>query len=238
MITNAARAIDANSPAPQQTQATTPERHYKLTDELIVLSDTASPAVEAMRALAVQLISQEVAGGRRGLAICAASAGVGVTFSAVNLAVAMSQAGVKTLLIDANMHDPGVERIIVPQETGPGLSDLLRFAELKVDDAVHTDILPNLSIIYAGEAVAEASDLVEEEAFRSLLEGCLRDHDFTIIDTPPANRWADCRTISKLIGYSMIVARRDLSFVDDIGTLVGELGDARVSLVGLMLNSA
>ena len=36
--------------------------------------------------------------GRRALAICAASAGVGCTFIAANLAVALSQIGVKTLL--------------------------------------------------------------------------------------------------------------------------------------------
>jgi protein-tyrosine kinase len=221
---------------PHPIQAGSPERRYQLSDELIVLSQTATPAVEAMRGLAVQLISQQVEGGRRGLAICGASAGVGVTFAAANLAVAMSQAGVTTLLIDANMHDPGVQRLITPLEDGPGLSDLLRSDELRISDVVRTDVLPDLSIIYAGAPVAEASDLVEEEPFRNLLTSCLRDYDFTIIDTPPANRWADCRSISKLIGYGMIVARRNLSFVDDIGTLTGELTAARVSLIGLMLN--
>jgi protein-tyrosine kinase len=228
--------MDAAPERAQPAQASGVGRRYQLSEELIVLSDRVTPAVEAMRAFAVQLISQQVEPGRRGLAICGASAGVGVTFSAANLAVTMSQAGINTLLIDANMHDPGVQRIIMPQESGPGLSDFLRSDGLGIGDIVRTDVLPDLSIIYAGEAAAEASDLLEEEPFRKLLETCLRDYDFTIIDTPPANRWSDCRTISKLIGYGMIVARRDLSFVDDVGTLTRELTDARVSLVGVMLN--
>jgi protein-tyrosine kinase len=238
MNSNASMVIDVAPERTQATQSANPDRRYQLSEELIVLSQTATPAVEAMRALAVQLISQQVSGGRRGLAICGASAGVGVTFSAANLAVAMSQMGVSTLLIDANMHDPGIQRLITPLEDGLGLSELLRSDEVRLSDAIRGGVLPGLSVIYAGEAVAEASDLVEEERFRRLLEGCLRDHDFTIIDTPPANRWADCRAISKLVGYAMIVARRNLSFVDDIGTLAGELTDARVSLVGVVLNGA
>ncbi len=238
MSNTASLAIDAEFARSNTFQAANTGRRYRLSDELIVLSEVTTPAVEALRGLAVQLISQQVAGGRRGLAICGASSGVGVTFSAVNLAVAMSQAGVSTLLIDANMHDPGVKRLIAPDEDGAGLSDLLRSDDLRFSEVVDPNVLPDLSILFAGTAAAEAADLVEEERFRRLLESCLRDYDFTIIDTPPANRWADCRTISKLVGYGMIVARRNLSFVDDIATLAGELTDARVSLLGVMLNGA
>src|SRR4051794_21921831 len=108
MSSYATTAIDVEAASRARGPANAPRR-YQLSDELIVLSELATPAVEAMRGLAIQLISQQVSSGRRGLAVCGASSGVGVTFTAANLAVAMSQAGVTTLLIDANMHSPGVQ---------------------------------------------------------------------------------------------------------------------------------
>ena len=41
------------------------------------------------------------------------------------------------------------------------------------------------------------------------MEFCLRDFDATIVDTPPANTCADARRISTVVGYSLIVTRRN-----------------------------
>src|SRR4051794_13254290 len=114
-----------------QARIVSADGRYEFASELITLSPATTPALEAIRGLAVQLISQQIEEGRRGLAICGASAGVGVTFTAANLAVAISQAGISTLLVDGDLHDAGVQRLIMPREAGPGLSDLLRFDDLR-----------------------------------------------------------------------------------------------------------
>jgi Mrp family chromosome partitioning ATPase len=68
------------------------------------------------------------------------------------------------------------------------------------------------------------------------MDNCLREFDITIVDAPPANLYADARRISSVVGYGIVVARRNVSLVDDIKTLVGELTDDHSIVVGTVLN--
>jgi len=210
---------------------------FIFTSELVTLAQDHGRSVVAVEHLVTEVITRVLDPGRRGLAICGASKGVGVTFTAANLAVALSQVGVPTMLIDANMREPGLQRLITPPEGWPGLSDWLAGAgDIDVGDLVCPEVLPNLSLIYAGAVAPDAAELLSSDAFAELMRGCQRDYALTIVDTPPANRWADVRTICKLTTYAMVVARRDSTFVDDVATLVGELQTDGVTLVGAVMN--
>ncbi len=78
------------------------------TRALVTLSSQASETAEAIRGLRTHIMARHVREGHRALAICAASEGVGCSFVAANLAVSLSQIGVNTLLIDANMRKPSI----------------------------------------------------------------------------------------------------------------------------------
>ncbi len=210
---------------------------YTFTAELVTLARDHGKSVVAIEHLVQEVNTRVLGPGRRGLAICGASKGVGVTFTAANLAVSLSQVGVPTLLIDANMRDPGLQRLITPTGPRPGLSEWLGSGgEMDLADVVCEEVLPNLSLIYAGAVAPDAAELLSSDAFSDLMRGCLRDYALTIVDTPPANRWADARTICKLTTYAMVVARRDRTFVEDVATLVGELQSDGVTLVSAVMN--
>ncbi len=92
--------------------------------------------------------------------------------------------------------------------------------------------------MFAGGVPANPQELLAGARFRSLTEFCLREFDATILDTPPANLCADARRVSTLIGYSLIVARRNVTYVDDVKTLVSQLEADRARVVGTVLNEA
>ena len=75
-------------------------------DELVVINEPTSPRAEAIRLLRTQIIAQHLKVGRRGIVVVSPVEGVGCTFMAANLAAALSQVGVKTLIIDCNMRSP------------------------------------------------------------------------------------------------------------------------------------
>src|SRR5207302_11461126 len=75
---------------------------------IVMLSDPQGSAAEAIRVLRARVQSEHLQLGRRALAVCSVGAGVGCTFVAVNLAVALGQIGIKTLLVDANLRNPAV----------------------------------------------------------------------------------------------------------------------------------
>src|SRR3546814_263595 len=74
---------------------------FRFSQRVVVLSDSNSPEAEAIAALRTHLLAHHVRAGRRGLAVCSPSSKSGATFVAVNLAVSLARAGIRTLLIDA-----------------------------------------------------------------------------------------------------------------------------------------
>jgi protein-tyrosine kinase len=211
---------------------------YDLSTDLVTLAKGPDPRAEAIRALRTYVLAQHIHEGRRALAVCAASPDVGCTFIAANLAVALSQIGVKTVLIDADLHHPGIESLLRPSRAVEGLQQCLASAEVGFYDVIHADVLPNLSVMFAGGAGTNPQELLGSDRFKSVMEVCLRDFEATIVDTPPANRWSDARRVSTVVGYALIVAARDKSFVDDIKILAGQLQADHARVVGTVLNEA
>ena len=206
--------------------------------DIVMLSEPYGVRAEAIRALRTHVIAQHLGEGRRALAVCAASAGVGCTFVASNLAVALSLIGANTLLIDANLRQPSIQRLFVgPMPVAGGLGQCLaeevpRFGRF----VAAVGRLDHLSVMFAGAPVPNPQELIGGGAFQVLMQSCLREFDITIVDTPPANTCADARRIAAVVGYSLVVARRNISLVADIETLVGELTIDRAHVLGTVLN--
>jgi protein-tyrosine kinase len=203
----------------------------------LVLSETSSPTSEAIRALRTHLMAQHLQAGRRGLAICAPHPEVGCTFLATNLAVALSQIGLHTLLVDGNMRDPGVDRLLPSSGDTGGLAACLANPHSNLGDYVEDNVYPNLSIMYAGGPVANAQELLATEWFEQIMNACLRDYDVTIVDTPPANSCADARRVSNVIGYSLIVTQRHKTALRDVKTFIEELRMDHAQVIGTVLNN-
>jgi capsular exopolysaccharide synthesis family protein len=204
---------------------------------LVTLSPQATETAEAIRGLRTHIMARHVREGHRALAVCAASEGVGCSFVAANLAVSLSQIGVNTLLIDANMRKPSIATIFGRRGQGPDLRAALS-SEMDFDSCIDTEILPSLSVLFSTERAANAQELLAGNRFEALMHFCLREYDATIIDTPPANTCSDARRVSTVVGYSLIVARRNKSFVSDVKTLTEQLRGDHAEVIGTVLNEA
>lgn len=213
-----------------------PRAGYRFSRKLFLLSDPESPEAESISALRANLLAQHVRNGRRSLAFCAPDSGVGTTYLAVNLAVAFAQAGISTLLIDANMRDPGVQKYIRPAEDPAGLRQCLLAPEQSHMNMVHEDVLQNLSVLYAGGFASNSQELLATRQFKSLIDNCMRDYEMTIVDTPAGISAADGLRIAMVVGYALVVARRNESLVGDLRVLMEGLLADRVRIVGTFLN--
>ena len=204
---------------------------------LTTLSQPLSAAAEAIRALRTHVLAQHIHAGRRGLAIGGPSLNVGCTYVAANLAVALAQVGLKTLLVDGDLRAPGIDKVIPPRIATGGLAACLAATDSRIGDYIDADLLPNLSVLFAGEPSANSQELLAREWFGDVMRQCLRDFDITIVDTPPANTSADARRISNIIGYGLVVARRHKSLVSDVRVFVEQLIDDHVTVIGTVMNA-
>jgi capsular exopolysaccharide synthesis family protein len=211
---------------------------YAYSPSLVMLSDPHGAAAEAIRAVRTHIISQHVREGRRALVICGASGGVGCTFVAANLAVALSQVGIKTLLVDGNLRTPSIHQVIRPPKLVNGLRHCLSTPGLGVAEYIDAGVQPNLGVLYSGGAAPNPQELLSSGSFEALMDYCMREYDFTIVDAPPANTSSDARWISTVCGYSLIVARRNVSLVEDVRTLMTQIRADRGRVIGTVLNEA
>ena len=213
----------------------TPRR--PLSDEVVVVSDPVSPRAEALRLLRTQIIAQHLRQGRRALAVTAPVDGVGCSFVAINLAAALSQAGVTTLLVDCNLRSPRIDQAFGLDPNGDGLSTYLSLKANRPERVINAGVLPSLSVITAGPPVANPQELLSTQRFREGVDILLREFDIAIFDTPPTSEYADALTIAGVVGYSLIVARSNHSYLRDVRALTAQLSAARSVVVGSVLNT-
>lgn len=209
---------------------------YKLSADLVTLTEGRPAEAEAIRTMRTHIMARHVEDGRRGLAMCAASAGAGCTFLASNLAVSLAQIGVKTLLIDADLRAPAIEDIIRPTVRTEGLIQCLTSPDEHPYDLIHPEVLPNLSILFSGGTADNAQELLGSETFKTLIDRCLRDFEFTVIDTPPTNLCADARRICTVVGYGVVVAKRNVSQFSEVQALAAQMEEDGAKVVGTVLN--
>jgi capsular exopolysaccharide synthesis family protein len=204
--------------------------------DLAVVSDPTSAAAESIRALRTRLQNEHLKSGGRAVAVCAPALGVGCSFVAANLAVAMAQAGVNTLLIDANLRAPGAERFFGLEGGVGSLAKCLSQPAASLEEAIQHQVQPSLDVLLAGRA-AQPQELLASARFGEILHECFRDYDMTIVDTPPANSSADSMLVANGVGFALIVARKNKTLVADVRTLAKQIRAERAEVLGTVLTS-
>lgn len=206
-----------------------------LGDELIAAKEPFSDRAEEFRSLRGGLLARVFSGGgKRALAVVSAEQGDGKTYLVANLAVSFSQFAGRTLLIDANLRHPGLERLLGTKNE-MGLSNLLA-GEVQSEAVVPVDGVDGLHFLGAGSAMADPVQLLQGARFSILLEQMADSFDYVLIDTPSNDIGPDARLIAARAGAALIVGRKGHSRVSPLQRLLSQLNLGPSLLAGVVLN--
>jgi receptor protein-tyrosine kinase len=171
---------------------------------------------------------------RRALAVLSPNVGDGKTYFAANLAVAFSQLGARTLLVDADMRTPR-QHDIFGVGGRAGLSNIL--AGRAESDVIHqSSALPSLYVLPVGTLPPNPLELVQRSAFGLLMRELLGKFDHIIVDTPAACHGADARVLAAKCGAALVMGRRHTSRMDAMHTLVTQVTRSDAKLAGVLIN--
>ncbi|WP_140418401.1 CpsD/CapB family tyrosine-protein kinase [Sphingomonas mucosissima] len=211
------------------------ELPFSFSRRLVCLSAPDGAAAASYRSLQTHLFARHVGEGRRGLALCSPAAATGCTTVAVNLAIACAQAGINTVVVDANLVRPAVHDFIRQVTEAAGLTEMLSNDPGSQVDQICRDVRPNLSVLFAGRRSGGTQTFVAQRRLKEVVDHCLRSFDFTIIDAPPASEGTNARHVAMLVRYAMMVARRDVTMLADLKKAADDLVSDRVKILGSFL---
>ena len=209
-----------------------------LSKEMVMAYSPFGEQAEEFRAIRSQLLNNWLQPGQNTLAIVSPESKEGRSYIAANLALAFSQLGRPTLLIDADLRSPR-QHTMFNFTRRPGLSMLLA-GRVRVEDL---DVLPDqisnfqhLWVLGCGPVPPNPVELLSSGTFSFILKELKKYFDVIIIDTPSATYRADVVSIASVAGSALLVARGGQSKMEDTKNLTSVLTEARVKVVGAVLN--
>lgn len=120
-----------------------------------------------------------------------------------NLAVAMAQAGVRTLVVDANLRAPR-------QHAYFGLSNDKGLATALATDAAPAALptsVPNLAVLPAGPPPANPAELLGSTRLADLLAALREQSEIVLLDAPPLGAVADTPVLATKVDGVVLVIR-------------------------------
>ncbi|HEY7930020.1 MAG TPA: CpsD/CapB family tyrosine-protein kinase [Steroidobacteraceae bacterium] len=196
--------------------------------------DADNPHAERLRALRTELLLL-AEGGRDAscIAIMSPCSHEGRSQLAAELAVAFSQLGQRTLLIDADLRRPTLHSLF-GVEVQWGLAQALAFGE--PPHLIGVEGLPFLTVLPSGPRVSNPLELLSGGRMESLLRHWRRDQAFILIDTPPVSQYADALTIAAMVGQVVLVSRTQTTPYKELKGLLQRLGPTHARVLGAVVN--
>ena len=135
----------------------------------------------------------------------------GKTTNCINLCITLAQAGLRTLVIDADLRRPMADKLLGDRST-EGLSDYLACMTLakSVPEAislVKKTEYENLFLLPAGHIPPNPAELLSSKRMCQLLEGLSEKFDYIMIDTPPVYLVTDATVLKNYVHGYLLVAR-------------------------------
>lgn len=201
---------------------------------LIVQEPPQSIRAEAFRRLRTNLQFVAVEDDVNTIVLTSALPGEGKSTTAVNLAIALADAGQRVVLVDADLRRPsiaaytGVERSV-------GLTTVL-IGRAGLDDVVQPWGNGNLDVIAAGQVPPNPSELLGSTKMAALMEELAARYDTVLVDTPPLLPVTDGAILARLLGGAVVVVGAGTIHKPQLKDALDMLSTVSARVRGLVVN--
>lgn len=150
--------------------------------------------------------------GSRIIYITSSAPGEGKSTTSLELALAFSDSGKRTLLIDADLRKSHFQALVQQGTIEYGLTHYL-VEQASLDQVIQQSDIDDFDMIFAGPVPPNPSELLDSARFAQLIEYVRSQYDIVIIDTPPLGSVIDAAVISKQCdGGVIVIGSGDVSY--------------------------
>lgn len=160
--------------------------------------------------------------------------GDGKTTSACNLAIAMAQAGQRTLIIDCDFRRPSVHKVFL-LDNEAGMSNVFTGRD-PVENVIVPSGVDHLDVLPCGPLPTNPSEILNSRPFAELISKLAARYDHIVIDSPPIIPVTDARILAGMCDMTVLVVRAEKSTRKSIRLARDILVGVRARLLGTIVN--
>lgn len=155
----------------------------------------------------------------------------------LNLSIAMARRGKKVLLIDGDLRNPKLSKLVGVTDPKHTIQDVL-LGHAALEDAIQ--YVDEFSLFYLGLGTrAKARNsvaVIQSKLMQQLISQAREIADFVIIDTPPCGMFADASGYCEYSDSILMVVRQDWISTSKVMDAVLDLPGGGDKLIGSVLN--
>ena len=174
-------------------------------------------------------------GERVTLAVTSAAPGDGKSLVSANLALSFAEAGLRTVLVDADTRRGTLHRLHGMKPAG-GLTEYLAGA-MEEAQVIRQTSHPKLSLVTCGTRHQRSPELLATPRMKRLVDRLSQSFEVVIIDTPPLAAGIDGYAISAAAGRVLMVLRMGQTERRLAAAKLATLDRLPVDIVGAVLNA-
>jgi capsular exopolysaccharide synthesis family protein len=210
-------------------------------ERLVTIASPASRTAEVYRMLRLPLEGGAGQQPIRTLLITSAGVSDGKSLTAANLAVALAQTGLRTILVDANLRRPMVHQLF-RQENARGLTTALHQRAIgRVSEHLVESGVENLRLLPSGPRPEHGFNLVRmltPHHVLALIQDLDEQADVQIFDTPPVLEVIETALLARSCDAALLVVHAGRTTAEELLRAREALARSRVELLGVVLNRA
>ena len=202
----------------------------------IVATQSHSPHAEAFRVLSTNVSFARVDRPIRTLLITSPGPGEGKSLITANLAAAMAQAGLRVVVVDADLRRPTLGRFFALDPHYRGLAQALTQGGL--DSLLQPTPVEGLSVLTDGELLPpNPTQLLGSQRMGELLNALVARADIILIDSPPVLPVADTALLARQVDGLLLVLRAGQTRWQAARQAVDRLHQVGATVTGVVLNA-
>lgn len=176
-------------------------------DSVVIEKGKRSFIAEEFRKIRASLHFLGINSNNRKILITSSIPGEGKSFIAANLAISHALTGKKVMLVDVDLHNPGLGKIFKKSTKDLGLSDYLQEQCILEDVVVKVPGIENLHYLPSGTLHESPSELLLNGKIEQLVSNLDTKYDLVILDTAPSVLITDAYMLTHLCDTTLYVVR-------------------------------
>lgn len=208
------------------------KKHNKEFNRSILINNplTGDTFIETVRHLRNSIVS-ELDESAKSILFTSTSPEEGKTTVSTNIAIALGKMEKRVILIDADIRNPSVEKIIKKHKA---------YIKTPNDSLSQLKSVPDLGIDIMTFTVSEENmwEVINTNYLEGTIEALKQEYDYIIIDAPPCALVSDPITIANVVDTTILVIKQDTVRTTRIKYAIDSLQSVNANILGCVLNNA